>query len=145
MLHNQYWHITKPSALARPMPGKESFLFELTEDDVAFLWPVNPTFSSLCRECIHRYHVNVSVCFDFVQKSFPCSFSPSSTFAENQDMESYLVEGDSEDAGGDFTGPVNFLSSLGLVPEQYTIRSIGIFPTITAARDEFIHFQSLPD
>ena len=120
------------------LPLLPESILELTADGMALLWPINPDRSDKCRYCRHSRGVSQDA-FDSKQcvapskSSFSCNFVAAQD-AEHQDLASYLLDGDFQDAGGYFYSLKSFLSDHNLSEQDLTIIPLGEHPGIASAR-----------
>ena len=98
---NRYWHLI--SASDEP---KEAYIVELTEDGIAYIWPVmaNTDTVSVDRET-------------------------------DQDLDSFLIDGDFVEYFGYFTGIIDFMiHSVKYTPDRFVCVPLGEFASIRYCR-----------
>lgn len=139
----------------RPLPTHRLQLdpvsiLELTEDGMAFLWPVEPDREELCEHCSTFRDVSLSTfaceayraqnCFPSPSPEMPCQFKPSPS-SDCQDLDAYFHDGACMDAGGYFLSLRDFRLAHNLSNEDITVRSLGVLPGISFARVAWVELQ----
>ena len=145
---SQFWTLVKRIP-DKPLPGPVLQLapvciLELTEDGMAFIWPVEPDREERCQYCAHYRGVPTSVfsvneyratyCQPPVHPAYPCNFIAAAD-AEHQDLDSYILDGSCQDAGGYFESLQQFLNDHDYSERDLTIVQLGSFTGISSARE----------
>lgn len=118
-------------------------ILEITEDGAAFLWPIEPDRGDLCLYCQKRQGVPDALFYTRVYHNSHCLIQQSSQLPcgfvavenpEHQDLDGYLLDGASREAGGYYLGLKQFLQGHDISPDDLTISPLGAHINIASAR-----------
>lgn len=147
MLHSSFFVLVKRNP-SEPLPGPVLQLppvsiLELTEDGMAFIWPIEPDREDLCLYCdtyqsvpddiFQRHSFQDTHCQPPVVEGYPCNFVEFPG-THHQDLNAYLLDGECMDVGGYYLSLRDFRLAHEYDSADVLTRSLGVHPGIASAR-----------
>lgn len=141
---NQFWVMHKKQGNLIPLRPEQLQAFrklpsvcivELTPDELAYIWPQNPQFTSLCEVCENAADQNPLICVKNVIPGYPCNFDAVPEAELSQDFDDFIIDGDFLFECGYFYSFEDFKKMSGFTEYLFDFSFIGAFPSVRVARE----------
>lgn len=150
MKNSQFWVMFKKRINAFDVVASSQYpsqnlpsvsIIELTEDEIVYVWPMEPLYASLCLVCKNLNLHSHEICHSDVQPRYPCNFQAVPEAILSQDFDDFLADGEYLAECGYFHSFEDFKRQNGYTDENFLFAMLGSFPSIRHARQELAEMR----